>query len=86
MKMELLDLLTGTWIIGLWKGIKKAFDYAIDGDSKRLALTIGLLASCIVFLIESFFEFPTRSPCALIVGWTSLGLLFVLGHQKPLHA
>ena len=75
----------GIWIIGLWKGIKKAFGYAIDGDSKKLALTIGLLASCMVFLIESFFEFPTRSPCALIVGWTSLGLLFVLGHQKPLH-
>ena len=75
----------GIWIIGLWKGIKKAIDYAVDGDSKRLALTIGLLASCMVFLIESFFEFPTRSPCALIVGWTSLGLLLVLGHQKPLH-
>ena len=75
----------GIWIIGLWKGIKKAFDYAVDGDSKRLALTIGLLASCMVFLIESFFEFPTRSPCALIVGWTSLGLLLVLGHQMPLN-
>ena len=73
----------GIWIIGLWKGIRKAFEYAVEGDSKRLALTIGLIASCMVFLIESFFEFPTRSPCALIVGWTSLGLLLVLAHQKP---
>lgn len=72
----------GIWIVGLWKGIRKAFEYLVDGDSKRLALTIGLIASCMVFLIESFFEFPTRSPCALIVGWTSLGLLLVLAHQK----
>jgi hypothetical protein len=72
----------GIWIVGLWKGIRKAFEYLVDGDSKRLALTIGLIASCMVFLIESFFEFPTRSPCALIVGWTSLGMLLVLAHQK----
>ena len=75
----------GIWIIALWRGIRKAIEYAVEGDSKKLAQTMGLITSCMVFLIESFFEFPTRSPCALIVGWTSLGLLFVLGHQKPLH-
>ncbi len=75
----------GIWIIALWRGIRKAIEYAVEGDSKKLALTMGLITSCMVFLIESFFEFPTRSPCALLVGWTSLGLLFVLGHQKPLH-
>jgi len=72
----------GIWIIALWKGIRKAIEYAVNGDSTNQALTLGLVASCMVFLIESFFEFPTRSPCALIVGWTSLGLLLVLAHQK----
>jgi O-antigen ligase len=72
----------GIWIIALWKGIRKAIEYAVNGDTANLALTLGLIACCMVFLIESFFEFPTRSPCALIVGWTSLGLLLVLAHQK----
>ena len=68
----------GLWIAILWKALCKGMECIRYNDNKRLALILGLSASCLTFLIESFFEFPTRSPCAMIVGWVSLGLLLVV--------
>ena len=72
----------GLWFFTLWRGLLKAIRCADEGNLPKVTLILGLIASCLVFLIESFFEFPTRSPCAMIVGWTSFGLLLFLGHKK----
>ena len=72
----------GLWITVLLKAHKKALEHAKNNNPQGLALILGLSTSCLTFLIESFFEFPTRSPCAMIVGWTSLGLLLGVVYQK----
>ena len=74
----------GLWIVILWKALCKGMECVKYNDFNRLALILGLTASCLTFLIESFFEFPTRSPCAMVVGWTSLGLLLVVTSLKDL--
>ena len=75
----------GLWIAILWKALYKGMECVRYNDTKRLALILGLSASCLTFLIESFFEFPTRSPCAMVVGWSSLGLLLVVTSLKDLN-
>ena len=72
----------GLWIMVLLRAFNKALEHAKNNNSQGLALILGLSASCLTFLIESFFEFPTRSPCAMIVGWTSFGLLFFIAYEK----
>ena len=66
----------------LLKALNKAHEHAKNNNPQELALILGLSASCLTFLIESFFEFPTRSPCAMIVGWTSFGLLLLIAYEK----
>tara|TARA_B100001093_G_scaffold8910_2_gene8599 strand:+ start:31 stop:1911 length:1881 start_codon:yes stop_codon:yes gene_type:complete len=68
----------GMWGVVLIKGFKMSFECMKEKDFSHLGLIIGLLAACLTFLIESFFEFPTRSPCALLLGWTCFGLLLTL--------
>ena len=75
----------GLWIAILWKALYKGMECVRYNDTKRLALILGLSASCLTFLIESFFAFPTRSPCAMVVGWSSLGLLLVVTSLKDLN-
>ena len=65
----------GIWGWTLWRGLLSCLARAKEADIRGLGLRIGLISSSVVFLGEAFFEFPTRSPCALMVGWTSLGLL-----------
>ena len=72
----------GLWITVLLKALNKALEHAKNNNPQGLALILGLSASCLTFLIESFFEFPTRSPCAMIVGWTSFGLLLFIAYEK----
>jgi O-antigen ligase len=72
----------GLWITVLLKALNKALEHANNNNPQGLALILGLSASCLTFLIESFFEFPTRSPCAMIVGWTSFGLLLFIANEK----
>ena len=72
----------GLWFAVLWRAVIAVISCLKSNDMRTLGLILGLVASCLVFLIESFFEFPTRSPCALIVGWASLGLLLVISQQK----
>ena len=72
----------GLWITVLLKALNKALEHAKNNNTQELALILGLTASCLTFLIESFFEFPTRSPCAMIVGWTSFGLLLLIAYEK----
>ena len=72
----------GLWITVLLKALNKALEHANNNNPQGLALILGLSASCLTFLIESFFEFPTRSPCAMIVGWTSFGLLLFIAYEK----
>ncbi len=72
----------GLWIAILREGLKRALAHASEKNLSNVTLILGLIASCLTFLIESFFEFPTRSPCAMIVGWSTLGLLLVLSRQK----
>ncbi len=72
----------GLWIAILREGLKSALTHASEKNLSNVTLILGLVASCLTFFIESFFEFPTRSPCAMIVGWSTLGLLLVLSRQK----
>ena len=72
----------GIWLFVIWRAVFSAMICCRSNDLPTFGLIIALLTSCITFLIESFFEFPTRSPCALIVGWTSLGLLFAISQQS----
>ena len=72
----------GLWITVLLKALNKALEHARNNNPQGLGLILGLSASCLTFLIESFFEFPTRSPCAMIVGWTSFGLLLFIAYEK----
>jgi O-antigen ligase len=72
----------GLWITVLLKALNKALEHANNNNPQELALILGLSASCLTFLIESFFEFPTRSPCAMIVGWTIFGLLLLIAYGE----
>ncbi len=72
----------GLWIVVIFKSFFRAFECAKENNVPRLGLILGITASCLTFLIESFFEFPNRSPCSMVVGWTSLGLLIVVVYQK----
>jgi O-antigen ligase len=65
----------GIWVWILWKGARSCLNQIWEGDLRGVGLRLGLVSGCLVFLIESFFEFPTRSPCALMVGWTTFGIL-----------
>ena len=65
----------GIWVWILWKGVRSCLNQIWEGDLRGVGLRLGLVYGCLVFLIESFFEFPTRSPCSLMVGWTCLGVL-----------
>ena len=68
-----------------WRARLAVISCLKSGDSSTVGLILGLSASCLTFLIESFFEFPTRSPCALIVGWASFGLLLTISLHKHNH-
>tara|TARA_Y100001978_G_scaffold107702_1_gene96259 strand:- start:547 stop:2493 length:1947 start_codon:yes stop_codon:yes gene_type:complete len=74
----------GIWGWTLRRGFLSCVAKARKGERGELGLMMGLLASTLVFLLEAFFEFPTRSPCALMVGWTLLGLTWgLLLKEKP---
>jgi hypothetical protein len=68
----------GIWGLVCWQGLVACCRFFRTGDLGELAIRIGLLASILCFLIEAFFEFPTRSPCAMFVGWSALGTLLGL--------
>ena len=74
----------GVWGWAIWKGLLSCYARAKEEDLKGLGLRLGLVAASLVLLVESFFEFPTRSPCSLMAGWTCLGLLLglILQEQK----
>ena len=75
----------GLWVVVFWRARLAVISCLKSGDSSTVGLILGLSASCLTFLIESFFEFPTRSPCALIVGWASFGLLLTISLHKHNH-
>jgi len=68
----------GIWGLVCWHGMVACCRFFRTGDLGELAIRIGLLACILCFLIEAFFEFPTRSPCAMFVGWSALGVLLGL--------
>ena len=72
----------GVWGWAIWKGLLSCHARAKEEDLEGLGLRLGLVAASSVLLVESFFEFPTRSPCSLMVGWTCLGLLLGLLLQE----
>jgi len=72
----------GLWGWVIWKGLLSCFARAKEEDIQGLGLRLGLVGASLVLLVESFFEFPTRSPCSLMVGWTCLGLLLGLLLQE----
>ena len=72
----------GIWLVVLWRALLTALTCCRSNDLPTFGLVFGLTTACLTFLIESFFEFPTRSPCALIIGWTSLGLLMAVSMDK----
>jgi hypothetical protein len=71
----------GLWIVLLWRAFIAVSVCFKSNDSANLGLMIGLIASCLTFLIECFFEFPSRSPCALLIGWSCYALLFAVSNQ-----
>lgn len=73
----------GMWGVVLSRGINASLRSLKKKNRSDLGLLIGLLAGCLTFLIESLFEFPTRSPCALIVGWMCFGLLLARSSKDP---
>jgi hypothetical protein len=72
----------GVWGIVCWQGMVVCCRFFRTGDVGELAIRIGLIACILCFLIEAFFEFPTRSPCAMFVGWSALGILLGLNLQS----
>ena len=65
----------GIWGWAIWRGLLSCLARANESDVNGLGLRLGLISASLVFLGEAFFEFPTRSPCALMVGWTTFGIL-----------
>ena len=65
----------GIWGWSLWRGLLSCLARAKEADIQGLALRISLISASVAFLGEAFFEFPIRSPCALMVGWTIFGIL-----------
>lgn len=65
----------GIWGWAIWKGLLSSLKRAREADIHGLGLRLGLISASLVFLEEAFFEFPTRSPCALMLGWAILGVL-----------
>jgi hypothetical protein len=72
----------GIWGFVICYGLMSCVRFYRNGDCSELGLRFGLIACILCFLIESFFEFPTRSPCAMFVGWSALGILLGLNLQK----
>jgi hypothetical protein len=68
----------GVWGFVCWQGMVACCRFFRAGDVGELSIRVGLIACILCFLIEAFFEFPTRSPCAMFVGWSSLGMLLGL--------
>ena len=73
----------GIWGIVCWRGLIACIGFYKSGNVEELGVRLGLTACIFCFLIESFFEFPTRSPCAMFVGWTALGVLLGLNSNQP---
>jgi len=67
----------GLWITVFWMALSSSIKNILNDKHENVAIILGLSSSSLVFLIESFFEFPSRSPCSMITGWTVLGLLIV---------
>jgi hypothetical protein len=72
----------GVWSIICWQGLVACIWFFRSGNTGELGIRLGLIACILCFLIESFFEFPTRSPCAMFVGWSALGVLLGLNLQQ----
>jgi len=74
----------GLWGGAIYLGLKSALLRASTSDWKAMGLQLSLIACLLTFLIEALFEFPTKSPCALLVGWTTWGvsIAFSLKVQK----
>ena len=74
----------GLWGGAIYLGLKSALLRASTSEWKAVGLQLGLIACLLTFLIEALFEFPTKSPCALLVGWTTWGvsIAFSLKDQK----
>ena len=59
-------------IFGAINSIKESLD---AGDIQKLLLLFGLLASVLTLSVAMFFDFPSRMPATIAIGWTCLGLL-----------
>ncbi len=68
----------GIWVFVCWQAMVHSVRFFRSGEKHELGIRLGLVACIICFLIEAFFEFPTRSPCAMFVGWSALGILLGL--------
>ena len=74
----------GLWGGAIYLGLKSALLRARASDWKEVGLQLSLITCLLTFLIEALFEFPTKSPCALLVGWTTWGvsIAFSLKDEK----
>ena len=72
----------GIWGFVCWQALLASVHFLRVGNLGELGVRLGLLACILCFLIEAFFEFPTRSPCAMFVGWSALGMLLGINLQS----
>ena len=73
----------GIWGFVLRRGLLSSLACAKKSDLRGLGLRMGLIAACLTFLAEAFFEFPARSPCVVVVAWSALGILLGLVLREP---
>ena len=72
----------GIWGLVCWQAMVSCCRFFRAGNIGELGIRIGLIACILCFLTEAFFEFPTRSPCAMFIGWSALGLLLGLNLES----
>lgn len=62
------------WAYIIFLGLQSALQHAKQENYPFVAVHLALIASTLAYLITMFFEFPSRMPSSMILGWTLLGL------------
>ena len=76
-ELGLVGLMAGLWLWGrvLIGAVRTAGQMLQTGELAGFFTVFGLLASVLTLAVTMFFDFPSRMPATIAVGWTCLGLL-----------
>ncbi len=72
----------GMWGFVVVRTLGRSAVLFAENRRRDLAVFLGLLACVLCFLTEAVFEFPSRSPCAMMIGWSAMGILLGLNLGK----